>query len=60
MHSGSGRIITLRMNTMSLYESNDSSGSISLKELCNGNLTTQNVDEISIEKLAYLIIRGGW
>lgn len=60
MHTGTGRIVRLRMNTMSLYESGDSSGKISLKELCNDKLTMQMLDEISLEKLAIFIVRGGW
>lgn len=60
MHTGTGRIVKLRMNTMSLYESGDSSGKISLKELCNDKLTMQMLDEISLEKLAIFIVRGGW
>lgn len=60
MHSGSGRIVRLRMNTMSLYESGDSSGKISLEDICNGKLQTQLLDEVSIEKLAICIVRGGW
>ena len=60
MHSGAGRIVKLRMNTMSLYESGDSTGCISLFDLCNGKLTMQMVDPVSIEELAYYIVRGGW
>lgn len=60
IHTGSGRIVKLRMNTMSLYESGDSSGKISLKELCNDNLTMQMHEEVSLEKLAIYIVRGGW
>lgn len=60
MHTGSGRIVRLRMNTMSLYESGDSSGKVSLKELCSGNLTFQMLEEVSLEKLAVYIVRGGW
>lgn len=60
IHAGSGRIVKLRMNTMSLYESGDSSGKISLKELCNDNLTMQMHEEVSLEKLAIYIVRGGW
>ena len=60
LHSGVGRIATLRMNTMSLYESGDSSGSISLKELIKGKFDPQIVETVPLEKLAYLIIRGGW
>ncbi len=60
MHTGSGRIVRLRMNTMSLYESGDSSGKISLKELCDDKLTMQMLDEVPLEKLAMYIVRGGW
>lgn len=60
MHSGSGRIVRLRMNTMSLYESGNSSGKISLQELCNNDLTSQILEEVSLEDLAMYIVRGGW
>lgn len=60
MHTGSGRIVRLRMNTMSLYESGDSSGKVSLKELCDDKLTMQMLDDVPLEKLAMYIVRGGW
>lgn len=60
LHSGAGRIPRLRMNTMSLFESGDSTGAISLQDLCNGNLQDQMVEEASLSQLAYLIVRGGW
>ncbi len=60
MHSGAGRIARLRMNTMSLYESGDSSGEISLFDVCNGNLTAQMLKEVSLQDLAFYIVRGGW
>lgn len=60
MHSGSGRIVKIRMNTMSLYESDDSTGNISLFDLCNGVFEDQLLEEVSLEKLANLIVRGGW
>lgn len=60
MHSGEGRIVNLRMNTMSLYESNDSSGIISLHDILNGKLEDQMLEDVSLERLAYLIVRGGW
>ncbi len=60
MHSGSGRIVRLRMNTMSLYESGDSSGKVSLEDICNGKLQMQLLDEVPLEKLATCIVRGGW
>lgn len=60
MHSGAGRIVRLRMRTMSLYESGDSSGKVSLEELCNGNLTMQMLEEVVLERIASIIVRGGW
>lgn len=60
LHSGTGRIVSVRMNTMSLYESGDSSGSISLERLCNGDIEAQMADEVALEKLAYFIVRGGF
>lgn len=60
LHSGSGRIVSLKMSTMSLYESKASNGTISLKELCDGKLEEQLTGEVDIETLADLIIRGGW
>lgn len=60
LHTGTGRIINLRMNTMTLYESGDSKGTVSLKELCDGNLTDKLTGEVSLQDLAYYIVRGGW
>lgn len=60
MHSGTGRIVSLRMNTMSLYESGDSCGEISLNELCQGNLEMKMVKEATLEQLSYYIVRGGF
>lgn len=60
MHSGAGRIGRLRMRTMSLFESGDSSGKVSLKELCNGNLTPAMTGEVDLHKITEFIYRGGW
>lgn len=60
LHSGAGRIAKLRMRTMSLYESGDSSGQVSLEELCNGQLTPSMTGEVDLKNLINLIIRGGW
>ncbi len=60
LHSGAGRIGKLRMRTMSLYESGDSSGAISLKELCNGNITPMLTVEVNLRDLANFVVRGGW
>lgn len=60
LHSGAGRIAKLRMRTMSLYESGDSSGQVSLEALCNGTLTPAMTGEVDLKNLINLIIRGGW
>ena len=60
LHSGAGRIGKLRMRTMSLYESGNSSGVVSLKELCNGKITPSITGEVNLRDLASYIIRGGW
>lgn len=60
VHSGAGRIGKLRMRTMSLYESGDSSGKISLKELCEGMMKPAITGEVSLKKLADYIVRGGF
>ena len=60
LHSGTGRIKSIRMNTMSLYESGDSTGDISLKDLCQNKFETKILNQTTLEKLAYLITRGGW
>ena len=60
LHSGAGRIARLRMRPMSLWESGDSSGKVSLEQLCQGNLTPAMTGEVDLKKLIELIIRGGW
>ena len=60
MHSGAGRIGKLKMRTMSLYESGDSSGVVSLQDICNGNLATTLTGEVDLRNLANYIVRGGW
>ncbi len=59
-HSGTGRIGRIRMRPMSLYESGESDGSVSLKELFEGNEMQVQDCNLEIEDLAYLICRGGW
>lgn len=59
-HSGAGRIARIRMNTMSLYETNDSTGDVSLKELLDGKITPKFTGEVNLNKIIEYIIRGGW
>lgn len=60
LHSGAGRIAKLRMRPMSLYESGDSSGKVSLENLCHGELTPIMTGEVDLRNLIALVIRGGW
>lgn len=60
LHSGAGRIARLRMRTMSLFESGDSSGTVSLEALCRGELAPAATGEVELRRLIGLIIRGGW
>ena len=59
-HSGAGRIGKIKMYTMSLYESGDSTGKASIQDMLNGNLKNELNDKVTLQKLADLIIRGGW
>ena len=60
-HSGTGRFTWLNMRPMSLYESGESTGEVSLKSLFDGNLNIDGENSINdIDKLAYLVCRGGW
>lgn len=59
MHTGIGRISRLLMRPMSLYESKDSSGEVSLRDLFEDK-NISAINETSLEKIAFLICRGGW
>lgn len=59
-HSGTGRFSWLMMRPMSLYESKESTGEISLKELFDENTNIDGENPNDIENLAFLICRGGW
>lgn len=59
-HSGAGRICRMKMYTMSLYESGDSSGKVSLKDLFEGNVKDELTSKVELNDLIRLIIRGGW
>lgn len=60
LHTGTGRIARITMRTMSLYESEDSNGSIRLKDLFNNPKQIFAENNCDIEKLAFLTCRGGW
>ncbi len=59
-HTGTGRIARLLMRPMSLWESGDSNGAVSLKELFGGPATISAVNNNDLQKIAFLICRGGW
>lgn len=60
MHTGTGRIARLLMRPMSLFESGDSNGRISLQELFEGKTDISAMSSLTIGQIAYLICRGGW
>lgn len=61
-HSGAGRITPVKMKTMSLFESKESKGSVSLSNLFNGVETFPYDfnEDFSLDGIAFLICRGGW
>ena len=61
-HSGAGRITPIKMRPMSLWESGDSNGKVSLLDLFNGGkeFVTDYNDNFNINDVAFLICRGGW
>lgn len=59
-HSGTGRIATMRMYPMSLYESGDSTGDVSISDMLSGNVNGKYIRKVELDELAKLIIRGGW
>lgn len=60
IHSGTGRFAYIKMRTMSLYESGDSTGCISLADLFENKNFGVLQNDIDIDELAYLTCRGGW
>ena len=60
IHSGTGRIARLRMRPMSLYESGQSDGKISLEDVCNGKAGDSLTGDVDLKKLIDLVLMGGW
>lgn len=58
-HTGNGRIVKKMMRTLSLYETGDSNGEVSLSDLKNGKFNPSFSDK-NINDYAYYICRGGW
>ena len=60
MHSGAGRISRLEMQTMSLFESNESTGEVSLAALFRGETGMVGTSKLTIDDISYVMLRGGW
>lgn len=59
-HTGTGRFSFLDMYPMSLYESGESSGDVSLKDLFNSPEVIRGYNKLNLQDIAYLVCRGGW
>ena len=59
-HTGTGRFSWLTMRPMSLFESGDSNGEVSLKELFENPDNINGINKNSLEDISYLCCRGGW
>lgn len=59
-HSGTGRFSWLMMRPMSLYESGESTGEVSLSRLFEGKGEVDGESKLDLERVAFLICRGGW
>ncbi len=59
-HSGTGRIARMTMHPMSLFESGESEGTVSLQSLFDGTADIEAQSSLSIEDIAAAICRGGW
>ena len=59
-HTGTGRISRMRMRPMSLFESGESNGTVSVRSLFEGKTDVESTSNLTIEDIAYIICRGGW
>ena len=59
-HSGTGRIALMKMYTMSLFESGDSTGDVSITDMLNDKVECKYIRKVELDEIARLIIRGGW
>lgn len=60
VHSGTGRFSWLKMRPMSLWESGESSGDVSLASLFDGNADVGGISTLDLERMAFITCRGGW
>ena len=59
-HTGTGRFARVKMRPMSLFESGDSDGTVSLTDLFRGETEFAGESKANIDQIAFLICRGGW
>ncbi len=59
-HSGTGRVAWLTMRPMSLWESGNSNGKVSIASLFKGDFSSAEAMDMSLSELAFLVSRGGW
>lgn len=59
-HTGTGRFAWLKMRTMSLWESGESTGDISLQKLFDGDDAIAGISNLTLERVAFIACRGGW
>ncbi|MDR2679819.1 MAG: DUF4143 domain-containing protein [Tannerella sp.] len=59
-HTGTGRFARILMRPMSLYESKESNGTVSLSDLFDGKHDVESISDLSIEQIAFAICRGGF
>ncbi|MDE5905712.1 DUF4143 domain-containing protein [Duncaniella sp.] len=60
IHSGTGRFAWLKMRPMSLWESGESTGDVSLKNIFDGLLDIAGMSQLDLERVAFAACRGGW
>lgn len=60
IHSGTGRFAKIKMRPMSLFESGESTGVVSLRDLFNGETIEPTICNADLQQIAYLTCRGGW
>ena len=60
LHSGTGRFASIKMRPMSLYESGESNGTVSLSDLFDGKELEVQQNHLKLDDIAYLTCRGGW
>ena len=59
-HSGTGRFAWITMRPMSLWESGESTGEVSLAQLFEGKKSVEGYNQLKLEDMAFLVCRGGW